>query len=75
MENLTTNTNANTYDVFFNDSENSNNKGFKMSFEFCKSYIERHNGTNFSYFQDYKGGTVSIVCNETEEIVYERIVL
>lgn len=60
-----------TYDVHFNDANDSNNKGFKESFEYCKEYIEFHNGTNESYFADYKGGTVSIVCNETGEAVYE----
>lgn len=60
-----------TYNVVFNDSNNSNDKGFKESFEFCLDYINRKNGTNDSYFADYKGGTVSIICNETEEIIYE----
>ena len=63
-----------TYDVYFNDAENSNNKGFRASFEEAKSYIERYNGTNNSYFEDYKGGTVSIVCNETGETVYEEAI-
>ena len=63
-----------TYDVHFNDSTDSNNKGFEYSFEEAKSYIERYNGTNESYFEDYKGGTVSIVCNETGETVYEEMV-
>ena len=61
----------NTYDIFFNDSENSNNKGFSISLEDAKNYIERNNGTNESYFADYKGGTVSIICNETQESVFE----
>jgi hypothetical protein len=59
-----------TYDVYFNDSSDSNNKGFKESFDYCMNYIETYNGTNESYFEDYKGGTVSIVCNETGEEVY-----
>jgi hypothetical protein len=65
-------TSNNTYDIFFNDSDNSNNKGFALSLEDAKAYINRYNGTNESYFADYKGGTVSIVCNETEETVYEE---
>lgn len=65
-------TSNNTYDIFFNDSENSNNKGFALSLEDAKAYISRYNGTNESYFSDYKGGIVSIVCNETEETVYEE---
>ncbi len=61
-----------TYDVRFNDEEDSNSKGFRESFEYCKQYIEMYNGSNHSYFADYKGGTVSIVCNETGETIYEE---
>ena len=61
-----------TYDVHFNDANDSNNKGFKESFEYCKDYIESYNGTDESYFADYKGVIVSIVCNETEEEVYSE---
>lgn len=61
-----------TYDVHFNDSNDSNNKGFNESFDYCKNYIESYNGTNESYFEDYKGGVVSIVCNETGEEVYSE---
>lgn len=60
-----------TYDVYFNDENDSNNKGFKYSLEDARAYIDSYNGTNESYFEDYKGGIVSIVCNETEEIVFE----
>lgn len=61
-----------TYDVVFNDDTDSNSKGFNSSFDYCKDYIRTYNGTNESYFEDYKGGTVQIVCNETEEVVYEE---
>lgn len=61
-----------TYDVHFNDSTDSNSKGFKADFDYCKNYIEQNNGTNNSYFEDYKGGTVSIVCNETAETIDEE---
>jgi hypothetical protein len=64
-----------TYDIIFNDDENSNGNGFKESLEYCKDYIEHHNGTDWSYFADYKGGIVQIVCNETDEIVYTAEVL
>lgn len=63
-----------TYDVHFNDSENSNSKDFRLSIEECKDYIFINNGTNNSYFGDYKGGIVSIVCNETGETVHEEII-
>lgn len=64
----------NTYDIYFNDSENSNNKGFNMTLEEAKEYIRIYNGTNKSYFADYKGGTVSIVCNENGEEVYNTTI-
>jgi hypothetical protein len=65
----------NTYDIVFNDNENSNNKGFAFSLEDAKHYIEKNNGTDESYFADYKGGTVSIVCNETSETIFETEIL
>lgn len=64
-----------TYDIHFNDSEKSDSKGFSSSLDYCQNYIECNNGTNESYFEDYKNGTVSIVCNETGETVFETAVL
>ncbi|MCT4321821.1 hypothetical protein [Elizabethkingia anophelis] len=61
-----------TYNIYFNDSENSNDKGFELSLEQAKDYIKKYNGTNESYFADYKGGQVSIIDNETDQIVYEE---
>ena len=61
-----------TYDVHFNDSNDSNDKGFEVSEEEAMNYIRDHNGTNHSYFEDYKGGVVSVVCNETGETVHEE---
>jgi len=61
----------NTYDIVFNNSEHSNNKGFKESLDYCKNYIAQNNGTNNSYFAEYKGGTVSIICNDTQETIFE----
>jgi len=60
-----------TYDVHFNNSSFSSNKGFAVTVQEAKNYIDLHNGTNTSYFADYKGGTVSIVCNETGATVRE----
>lgn len=60
-----------TYDVYFHDD---NNKGWHETYEKCLDYIKANNGSNTSYFADYKGGTVAIFRNETEEEVYwERI--
>ena len=61
-----------TYNVVFNNDNNSNDKGFEQTLDYCKNYIATYNGTNESYFADYKGGIVQIVCNETEEVVYEE---
>lgn len=61
-----------TYDVVFNDSYDTNSKGFAVTKEEAINYIEMHNGTNYSYFADYKGGTVSVICNETGEYVYNE---
>ena len=61
-----------TYDVVFNNDTDSNRKGFKSSIEDCKKYIELNNGSNDSYFADYKGGVASVVCNETGETVYSE---
>lgn len=61
-----------TYDIYFNDNEYSNNNGFRMTLKEAKDYIEMHNGTDWSYFADYKGGMVSIVCNETGKEVYSE---
>jgi hypothetical protein len=63
-----------TYDIYFNNEEDSNNKGFSKSLSYCRDYIEMKNGSMDSYFADYKGGTVSIVCNETGETVYSEVV-
>lgn len=60
-----------TYDVVFHDDLTSNSKGFEISEDDAINYIESNNGTNESYFEDYKGGVVQIVCNETEDIIFE----
>jgi len=63
-----------TYDVHFNDGADSNNKGFSRTQEECQQYIADNNGTDNSYFKDYKGGTASVVCNETGEVVFEDVI-
>ncbi len=64
-----------TYDVVFNDESDSNNKGFESTKQEAIEYIESNNGTNESYFEDYKGGTVSVIDNESGNVVYEVEVL
>ena len=59
-----------TYNVCFDDDNSSNDEGWYETYEYCKNYIEMTNGTNEGYFKDYKGGLVSIYCNETGKAVY-----
>ena len=61
---------AKTYDVVFDDDTSMNQNGFKETLEYCRDYvINNNNGVkNGTYFDDYRGGTVMIVCNETEEV-------
>lgn len=61
------------FDVVFNDETDSNSKGFELSLSECKSYIDTYNGTQESYFADYKGGTVSIVGTDGKEVYNEEI--
>lgn len=63
------------FDVVFNDSENSDSKGFSSDFDFCMNYINRYNGTNESYFADYKNGSVSILDIDSGDLVYTVDVL
>lgn len=63
-----------TYDIVFNDDSNSNSLGVKFTADEAIQYISMNNGTPRSYFADYNGGTVSAVCNETDEILHEEIV-
>lgn len=59
-----------TYDVQFDDDYSSNSKGINGTKKECIDYIKMYNGTSESYFEDYKGGVVSVVCNETGDTVY-----
>ena len=62
----------NTYDVEFNSETSTMSKGWHATLEECQDYIRTYIRTNESYFEDFKGGYVSIRCNETEEVVHEE---
>jgi hypothetical protein len=64
-----------TYDVVFNDDSSSNSKGFTMSRQDALDYIKNNNGTNNSYFADYKEGVVQVVENQSGDVVHEEVVL
>ena len=61
-----------TYDVMFNDDCDSNNVGIHGSYSECLTWIENNRNDSSTYFGDYKGGTVSIICEELEEYVYNE---
>ncbi len=63
-----------TFNIVFNDSENSNDLGLKQTFEYCFNWIKIHNGTHHSYFKDYPNGVVEIYCNETDELIYSEFI-
>lgn len=62
----------NTYDVMFSKDLYCDSKGMEATKEECIDYIKMNNGTKDSYFEDYVGGVVSVVCNETDEVVYKE---
>lgn len=61
-----------TYDVVFNDSNYSNSKGIHGTIEECMNWIENNRSDKSTYFGDYAGGTVSIICEQSGETVYEE---
>lgn len=63
-----------TYDIYFHNSENSNNKGFHMTWAEIVHYL-RTADRNDSYWKDYKGGIYQIVRNETGEVIFEGNIL
>ena len=63
------------YDVVFNDLHNTMSKGFAYSYDKAVDYSDSNNGSNESYFADFKGGTVSIVCNQTGITVFQTEVI
>jgi hypothetical protein len=63
-----------TYDIVFNCDEHTNNKGVELSLNDAYSYISFNMYNKWSYFQDYIGGTVSIVNNETGDTIYTVII-
>lgn len=66
-----------TYDVCFDTDTMSDRVGAKFSLKEAEDYISMNNGWSqaHGYWEDYKEGTVSVYCNETEETVSEYTVL
>jgi hypothetical protein len=56
------------FDVHFNNSENGNSKGFRITYQEAMAYIKSADRSG-SYWSDYIGGIVSIVNCETGETV------
>jgi hypothetical protein len=72
MKNTTT---TRTFDVVFNDDHNTSAKGFTASLDYCLRYVTAYNGTNESFFGDYSGGVVQIICNEDGAVIHEERVV
>lgn len=60
-----------TYDVQFHNENYSNSKGFEMTFQQALDYINNADRTT-SYWPDYRGGVVQIVCNQTGQTTYTQ---
>ena len=58
-----------TYDVHFNDDEESNDVGLSETLDYCRDYIKNGSASKSGYFADYPTGYATIVCDQTEEIV------
>ncbi|MDY5353337.1 MAG: hypothetical protein SPG69_04815 [Bacteroides pyogenes] len=63
-----------TYDVVFNDSFDSNSKNIHGTIEECRDWIKKNRNDKSTYFGDYVGGTVSIICEQSGETVYEETI-
>ncbi|MDR0603573.1 MAG: hypothetical protein LBG80_04630 [Bacteroidales bacterium] len=61
-----------TYDVFFNDATDSNSKGFSLTRDEAIEKAEIMLESGDSYVNDYTGGTISVVGNETGKTVWEK---
>ena len=62
-----------SYDLYF-DADNEFDRDYlywSKSYQECKDYIDKYNGTDEKHFKTYKGGYVSIYCNELADTVFE----
>ena len=65
-----------TYDLCFDDEVNVDYLNRSKSYQECKDYIKKYNGTDeIKYFKDYRGGYVAIYCNELADTVYEETII
>ena len=64
-----------TYDIVFRAENYQEQKGLNATLDYCKHYIARHNYSSGSYFRNYSGGKVEIVCKETSEVVQSERIL
>lgn len=65
-----------TYDVVFDTATRSDNEGYHLDRQAALDYVEMNNGWSQAdgYFKSYKGGTVRVICNETEDTIFEDTV-
>lgn len=61
-----------TYDVQFDDDTDSNSLGINGTYQECIDWIDCNRHDKSTYFGDYVGGTVSVVCVESGEFIYSE---
>jgi hypothetical protein len=61
-----------TFDIHFYDFYKSDCKSEEMTKNEAIQYIKDNNGSRESYWSDYVGGIVSVVCKETGETVHQE---
>lgn len=62
-----------SYDIYFSNDNHIEGKGFLDSYEGCLNYINNF-GDDDELFEQFQGGVVQIVCNETAEVVHEETI-
>lgn len=63
-----------TFDIVFHDDNHSQNKGFRVTFKEAITYLVNNNGKGNKDFDDWIGGTVQIINNDTLEVAHEETV-
>lgn len=64
-----------TYDIYFKDSTDFANKGFSLkdkskAIRMAEDMLAERKG----YVKDFAGGTISVMCKETKEEVWSKLI-
>ena len=61
-----------TFDIVFDAEGKTDHEGFELSLAEAILYVKKYNGTDHSYFKQYKEGRVSVVSNETGILIHDE---